>query len=80
MGARGSFDVGGSFAIKLARFVSYTDAAYGGISAGYDFKRVYKKHGDGPWVLEEEESGWSGDLHVHFDAGFASYDYTRSLF
>ena len=80
LGARGSFDVGGSFAIKLARFVSYTGAAYGGISAGYDFKRVYKKHGDGPWVLEEEESGWSGDLHVHFDAGFASYDYTRSLF
>ena len=80
LGARGSFDVGGSFAIKLARFVSYTGAAYGGISAGYDFKRVYKKHGDGPWVLEEEESGWSGDLYVHFDAGFASYDYTRSLF
>ena len=80
LGVRGSVDLGGSFTIKLARFISYTVAAYGGFSAGYDFSREYKKHGAGPWVLVKEESGWSGDFHVHFDFGFASYDYTRELF
>ena len=80
LGVRGSVDLGGSFTIKLARFISYTVAAYGGFSAGYDFSREYKKHGAGPWVLVKEESGWSGDFHVHFDIGFASYDYTRELF
>ncbi len=37
-GARGSVDFGGSFTIK-----SYTAAAYGGFSAGWEASKEYKK-------------------------------------